>query len=228
MIYRAAHLVLLSTSLLGACTGRDAIDEDDSAGDDGTDGDETNSGDDPDTAGPMTAPSDGDGDGTDGDGTDDATTDGTDGTEPPACDGDAPTCFLDELGTCSHVVDELPAECEGREWTCPDGFAFEPDLQCTPKGKENCGDDRCWIGGDCAADSYEPTCVSGAPTCDPGDAIDCAWLCEPGDEPPSDCYDQGPGECADYAPPPNCNDGVWTCPNGFDFGGYGDACEWPD
>ena len=219
MLDRAAAVVL-SSALLCACTGRDAIEGDTSAGDD-TSGDDADDGD-------TTGDPEGGSDTSSPPGPGSASGDGSEGDDPVACDGNAPTCFFDEPGTCAHVVDELPALCEGREWTCPAGYAFESDLQCTPEGEELCTEgERCWVGGDCGAESYEPTCISGAPTCDPGDALECAWLCEPGDVPPSDCYDQGPGECADYAPPPNCDDGVWTCPNGFDFGGYGEGCEFP-
>lgn len=208
-------LLVASSFLTGACTDRDATDsptsDDTTTATDGdTDTDATTLED----TGTTTAPA--------------MTTDGSDGAPPSDCDGNPPTCFQDEPGICAHIVDELPASCEARAWSCPEGYAFEADLQCTPEEDVACTEgELCWIGGDCAAESYAPTCVGGSPTCGQDDALDCEWLCEPGDVPPDDCYDQGPGECADYAPPPNCTRGVWTCPNGFDFGGYGEGCEFP-
>lgn len=217
VLQRFHHTTILASIFLGACTtsgpGDDAS-ADDATGTGDTASSEAGADTDEDSA-TSTTP---------GTGSDDGST----GNAPDACGDDAPTCFRDEPGICAHVVDEAPATCDGREWTCPDGFALEGDLQCTPEGDVVCTEgERCFVGGDCAAESYEPTCVSGMATCDRGDALECEWLCRPGDEPPDDCYDQGPGKCADFAPPPDCTDGVWTCPNGFDFGGYGEDCDFP-
>ncbi len=59
----------------------------------------------------------------------------------------------------------------------------------------------------------------------------CFIPCQELDAPPpglADCYDQGPGECGDATIPPNCaEDGHWVCPDGWDFGGYGEGCTFP-
>lgn len=54
------------------------------------------------------------------------------------------------------------------------------------------------------------------------------WIpCQPDDVPPDECWDQGPGECADSTVPPDCVEGMWECPAGWDFGGFGEGCTFP-
>jgi len=63
--------------------------------------------------------------------------------------------------------------------------------------------------------------------CPEGFTDACAYPCDGGQAAPDECWDQGPGECSDTTQPPSCTDGAWQCPPGWDFGGYGDGCEWP-
>lgn len=113
--------------------------------------------------------------------------------------------------------------------------------------ESSCEGDAPWcvpaedISGTCSHGPYEEsTCVLGdwecpegfifeseaqcVPECHDGD---CAEPCEPGAIPPDECWDQGPGECADSTIPPSCTDGVWVCPEGWDFGGFGEGCTFP-
>lgn len=223
--------VLLASTLCLGCSDREALDgSTGDAPDEASTGGDTG-GDDADpsaTSGgaPTSSGSgseDGDGSSVGGD-----PTPGDEGPGPDTCQGTMPTCFEDLPGQCAHIVNELPAECEGFDWVCPEGYAFESDLQCeTPTCIDLEVQPDCWVGGDCAGEHYPSTCVDDVDICEEGDSLECEWLCAEGDRPPSDCYDQGPGKCADFAPPPNCTDGVWTCPNGFDFGGYGEDCTFP-
>lgn len=192
---------LLTSTLVAACTDRSEDAKPDpmaTAGDDaGTgyfDGDYTDGGD---------GSGDADDDDDDGDSADES--DGTSGDcegeecddEGPACEGDPRWCVPDDDGdTCSHGPD-FEATCEGGQWVCPEGFAFEEDVDCTPDGERDCLGAGCWIP------------------------------CEPGDTPPDECWDQGPGECSDATVAPSCDRGMWTCPNGFDFGGFGESCTFP-
>ncbi len=154
----------------------------------------------------------GDGDGTGEDGADPSATSGGDGDgsgsaeggtatddgPAPACSGDTPWCLSDAVGTCPHGPD-VEALCEDGAWICPDGYNFEEDLMCTPEGK-------CEGAG-------------------------CPVPCQQQDSPPpgfEECWDQGPGKCADATAPSFCaDDGTWSCPNGFDFGGFGEGCTFP-
>lgn len=79
-------------------------------------------------------------------------------------------------------------------------------------------------GGETSEDEGGTAEGSGSDGAPPEDPL----ACMEGDIPTESCWDQGPGECSDYGPPPACTDGVWACPDGYDFGGFGEGCEFPD
>ena len=195
---RHLSFFLASCFLLG-CTGRSTdVDSMTTAADGDGDGDGDGTAGDGDD---PTATSSGDGGGT-GDGGDASTSaDGgsaTDDGPAPACTGDVPWCLSDGVGTCPHSPG-TDALCEGADWVCPEGYNFEEDLICTPEGK-------CEGAG-------------------------CPIPCQQQDSPPpgfEECWDQGPGKCADATAPSFCaDDGTWSCPNGYDFGGFGEGCTFP-
>ncbi len=127
-------------------------------------------------------------------------------TVPPTedCDGESVVCTnQSEYGECSDYIIDAYAFCMGGQWECPPGF-HDDEVRCTwPEYPEE--------------PEVEPEQEPGAE-------------CTPGDMPPfdSDCYDQGPAECADATQPPSCEGGQWACPAGWDFGDYGEDCTWPE
>lgn len=124
-------------------------------------------------------------------------------TVPPVedCEGEPVLCTDQSVrGECSDAINDAYAFCMGGQWECPAGFHDE-EVRCT------------W------PEYPEPV--------EPEDPRACA----PGDTPPweyADCWDQGPGECADATQLPSCEQGQWECPPGWDFGGFGDGCTWPE
>jgi hypothetical protein len=185
MAWNTMTKFFFSATLLAGCTGRTGDAGTATMADDGDGGDATTD----------TADTD-DGEGqTSGGATDGSDATGSDGGDAaPACAEPQRWCLpFQDGGTCVHGPD-VEALCDGGEWVCPEGFAFEEDIDCTPE----CEGAGCWIP------------------------------CQDGDTPPDECWDQGPGECADSTVPPWCaDDGMWTCPNGFDFGGFGEGCTFP-
>lgn len=128
-------------------------------------------------------------------------------TMPPEddCEGMSVLCTdQSRSGECSDYVIDAQAFCVDGQWECPPGF-HDDEVHCT------------WPDG-----PSEPV--------EPDEPVDPS-ACAPGDTPPwelADCYDQGPGDCADATQPPSCESGQWVCPPGWDFGNYGDGCTWPD
>ncbi|MCA9706237.1 MAG: hypothetical protein KDK70_10350 [Myxococcales bacterium] len=170
---------------------------------------------------------------------------------------DAPVICVGQNGEGCLSVPQGEASCTDGRWTCAEAWTapqVDPDEFCAVPPMEDCEGEPVICtnqsrGGECGdywVDTYA-FCVDGQWTCPPGfhhDEVHCTWPdwepeeppsedppgCAPGDEPPpeqADCYDQGPGECADATQPPSCQSGDWVCPPGWDFGNYGEGCTWP-
>ncbi len=165
----------------------------------------------------------------DADGSGGGTMDSGDGSDAGgACEGVAPTCTDQELiGDCSDAIDEQPATCVMDQWECPSGFAFEDEVNCEWPIYCDGAPPTCFEAGDCEGATESADCAIDTWACPPGTTLECSYACEPGDDPPDECWDQGPGECSDATVPPDCTDGTWQCPDGFDFGGFGEDCEFP-
>jgi len=147
---------------------------------------------------------------------------------PSDCAGTPPTCTDQSTsGDCSDAIEEQPAECVVGEYVCPAGYHFLDEIHC--EWPTYCDGDApvCFEAGDCGGATQPATCDLDTWSCAPGFTLDCAWTCDGGGPAPDECWDQGPGECSDTTQPPSCTDGAWQCPPGWDFGGYGDGCEWP-
>jgi hypothetical protein len=147
---------------------------------------------------------------------------------PDACDGAPPTCTDQSVdGDCSDAIDEQPADCVGDAYECPPGYHRLDEIHC--EWPTYCDGDapRCWQDGDCGGESELATCNFDVWVCQGGFSQDCDYPCDGGRPAPDECWDQGPGECSDATQPPSCTDGAWQCPPGWDFGGFGEGCEWP-
>jgi hypothetical protein len=123
----------------------------------------------------------------------------------------------------------------------------DADAACATPPAGDCDGDHPWCtnqsaSGDCSDAIIDALafCVESEWTCPPGFRFDedvrCEWpedeepanpACGPEAYPP-ECYDQGPDDCSDTTQPASCIGSTWTCPNGWDFDGNEDECNWEE
>ncbi len=125
-----------------------------------------------------------------------------------ACVDAAPMC-PPVAGDC--YGDSPAPECENGEWVCPRAGLVAPSAACSEDEGE-VGEAESEAGTDGGSTHEDDGPV---PHCDPDDPA------------PPECFDQGPGECADATEPATCDGTAWSCPSGSALDGYGEGCEWP-